>query len=135
MNTVSFKPPLIQQLKKVLNDCKQSIAEGIYLGQQQDDPDFSLIGCICFLPSMGKKRDIIYTQPQITYIKDPQQGGIVKEKILYKGYYFTVRHDRYGKFIYSPRIGRVSLGKAMRSSRRNKFEMDSRQRRWSKTRK
>jgi hypothetical protein len=29
---------------------------------------------------MGKKRDIIF--PQITKIKDPQQGGIVKEKCL-----------------------------------------------------
>lgn len=99
-----------------LNDlnkyCQHEIANRYnFLGQEQDGTHFSLIGCICFLDLSKISRSDIFS-----HVTTPTQGGTVKEKILYKGYYFTVRRDRYGKYIYSPRIGRVSFGKARRSS-------------------
>lgn len=112
MKEVSFDPlfPQEKTLTYVLQYCQDSIIDGIFLAQQQRSHQFSLIGCICFLPSMGERHNIYEIK------QSEQAGGIVKDKILYKGYYFTVRRDRYGKYIYSQRIGRVSYKKAMRSS-------------------
>ena len=115
MNAVDFG--IDRSKDDILNYSKESIKDGIYLGEPRTSTDFSLIGCICFLSSM--KRDDIYIPENMTFItKEPtkQTGGIEKEKILFKGYYFTVRNDRYGKYIYSKRIGRVSKAKVMRAS-------------------
>jgi hypothetical protein len=45
-----------------------------------------------------------------------KSGGMSQKKVLYKSYYYKVRSDSRGNFIFSDRIGRVPLSKIRKNS-------------------